>query len=76
MARNTTWVSDDGGKRWLRYNGPGFINCTSNSTVRLTPQDRDRATAEVNHGPEPVHEVWRTTDGGNRWTKVSTDLGG
>lgn len=76
MARNTTWVSDDGGKHWLHHDGPGWINCTSASTVRLRPHNRDVVTADVNQGPRPVHEVWRTTNGGSNWTMRSTDLGG
>jgi hypothetical protein len=76
MAVNTTWVSDDGGKNWLSVNGPGFINCSNGSAVRLDAVSRSEATAEVDHGPEPVHERWRTTDGGETWTMTSTDLGG
>lgn len=76
MARNTTWTSDDGGRRWLKHEGPGFINCTVSSDVRLRPTSRDAAIAEVDQGPEPVQNVFRTRDGGATWTLDSTDPGG
>lgn len=76
MARNTTWTSDDGGRRWLMHDGPGFINCTSASDVRLKVTGRNTATAEVDQGPEPIHNVFRTRDGGQTWILQSTPLTG
>lgn len=76
MARNTTWTSDDGGRHWLKHDGPGFINCTVSSDVRLSVSGRDTAEAEVDQGPEPIHNVFQTRDGGATWTLASTDLGG
>lgn len=76
MARNTTWVSRDNGRTWVGHDGPGYINCTSASAVRLRVTQPGHATAEVDHGPEPIHEQWRTADGGKTWSMLSTDLGG
>lgn len=76
MGRNTTWISDDGGKSWLHHDGPGFINCTVASAVRLQVRSEDEADAEVDHGPDPVHERWKTRDGGVTWRMTATDLSG
>jgi hypothetical protein len=72
MARNTTWTSDDG-KSWRRHDGPGFINCTNGSGVRIDAVSRQEATAEVVLGAAQVRQLWRTTDGGQTWKLTSTD---
>lgn len=76
MARNTTWTSDDGGRRWLKHEGPGVINCTVASDIRLRLTSRSSATAEVDQGPEPIHNIYRTDDGAKTWILASTDLRG
>lgn len=77
MARNATWVSDDGGTAWRRHDGPGFINCSNGSGVRIDAVNRDEATAEVVlGGGAQVRQEWRTTDGGKTWTMTATDQTG
>jgi len=62
-------TSDDGGKTWTRQTGTGF-DTSSVPAIAVHPQNRDVAWAgTLGKG------VFKTTDGGSRWTAASTGLG-
>lgn len=66
-ASNSTWTSQDAGRTWLMSDGPGGVNCTVGSGVKLLNVTADEAVAEVSQGPQPTITNYRSTDGGLTW---------
>lgn len=61
-------TSEDGGSTWVRRTGTGFDTMTV-PAIAVHPRDRDTAWAgTMGRG------VFKTTDGGSRWTAASTGL--
>ena len=62
-------TSDDGGRTWMRQTGTGF-DTSSVPAIAVHPQNRDTAWAgTLGKG------IFKTSDGGSRWTAASTGLG-
>jgi photosystem II stability/assembly factor-like uncharacterized protein len=65
----TIWRSDDGGRKWIEAEMP----CTANSTIwgfAQHPSDASQLIAYSVSG-----ELYRTEDGGIRWSKLGREFG-
>ncbi len=72
------WKTMDGGDTWTRLTDPSVDNGLPSSTIfgriglAISPADPLRVWALIS-APDPHGGIWRTDDGGERWSKVTRD---
>jgi len=72
------WRTVDGGDTWTRLTDPSVDNGLPSETLfgrtglAISPANPDRVWALIS-APDPHGGIWRSDDGGERWTKVNRD---